>query len=205
MRNLVVLTFTTLDSVIQAPGGPEEDPSDGFEHGGWMVGYWDDELAEAMGESMTPPVDLVLGRKTYEIMARHWPRTDEPGAELMNMATKYVASHTLSQLDWQNSKLIEPNVIDGMRALKAEDGPELEVHGSANLIQTLLKHNLVDEFRLKIFPLVLGSGKRLFGDGTVPAAFEVASSRVLSSGVVVTNYRAGAELKYGSFASGASV
>jgi dihydrofolate reductase len=202
MRELIVLTFTTLDSVMQAPGGPDEDRSDGFEHGGWMVGYWDDELAEAMGESMTPPFDLVLGRTTYEIMARHWPHTDEPGADLMNAATKHVASTTLTQLDgWQNTKLIEPNVVEGIRALKAEDGPELQVHGSANLIQTLLEHELVDEFRLKIFPLVLGSGKRLFGHGTVPAGFSVAGSRVLSSGVIVANLGSRAEIKYGFFAA----
>jgi dihydrofolate reductase len=201
MRELIVLAFTTLDSVMQGPGGPEEDSSDGFEHGGWMVGHWDDELAEAMSESMAPPFDLVLGRKTYEIMARHWPHTDEPGADLMNGATKYVASTTLAQLDWQNSKLIEPSVVDGIRALKAEDGPELQVHGSANLIQTLLEHGLVDEFRLKIFPLVLGTGKRLFGHGTVPAGFAVANSRILSSGVIVANYRSGAEIGYGSFAA----
>jgi dihydrofolate reductase len=202
MRQLVVLTFTTLDSVMQAPGGPDEDRSDGFEHGGWMVGYWDDELAEAMGESMAPPFDLVLGRKTYEIMASHWPHTDEPGAELMNTATKYVASTTLTHLDWQNSKLIEPNVVEGIRALKAQDGPELQVHGSANLIQTLLDYGLVDAFRLKIFPLVLGSGKRLFGPGTAPTGFEVNSSRVLSSGVIVSSYQTGVEIKYGSFAAG---
>jgi|SRR5437764_9286600 len=201
MRDLVVLTFTTLDSVMQAPGGPEEDASESFDHGGWMVGYWSDELAEAMAESMAPPIDLVLGRKTYEIMAAHWPHTDEPGAELLNGATKHVASTTLTQLDWQNSKLIEPNVVDGIRALKEEDGPELQVHGSANLIQTLLEHGLIDEFRLRIFPLVLGTGKRLFGDGTVPAGFEVASSRVLSNGVIVVNYRTGAEIGYGSFAA----
>ena len=201
MRELIVLTFTTLDSVMQAPGGPDEDRSDGFEHGGWMVDYWDDELAEAMGESMTPPFDLVLGRNTYEIMARHWPHTDEPGADLMNAATKHVASTTLTRLDWQNSRLIEPNVVDGIRALKAEDGPELQVHGSATLIQTLLEHGLVDEFRLKIFPLVLGSGKRLFGRGTVPAGFAVGSSRVLPSGVIVANLRSGAAIKYGSFAA----
>lgn len=201
MRELVVLTFTTLDSVMQAPGGPEEDPSDDFEHGGWMVGYWDEELAAAMGESMTPPFDLVLGRRTYEIMARHWPHTDEPGADLMNSATKYVASTTLTQLDWPNSQLIAPNVVEGIRALKAQDGPELQVHGSADLIQTLLEHGLVDEFRLKVFPLVLGTGKRLFGHGTAPAGFEVAGSRVLSSGVLAATYRTGAEIRYGSFAA----
>jgi dihydrofolate reductase len=201
MRDLVVLSFVTLDSVMQAPGGPEEDPSGGFEHGGWAVGYWDDELGAAMGESMAPPFDLVLGRKTYEIFAAHWPHTDDPGAEELGSATKHVASTTMTELEWQNSKLIEGDVADGVRKLKQQDGPELQVHGSANLIQTLLEHGLVDEFRLKIFPLVLGTGKRLFGDGTVPAGFEVASSQVLSSGVIVATYRTGAEINYGSFAA----
>jgi dihydrofolate reductase len=201
MRDLIVLSFVTLDGVMQAPGGPEEDPSGGFEHGGWVVGYWDDELGAAMGESMSPPFDLILGRKTYEIFAAHWPHTDDPGAEELNSATKHVASRTLTELEWKNSKLIEGEVPEGVRALKQEDGPELQVHGSANLIQTLLEHGLIDEFRLKIFPLVLGTGKRLFGRGTVPAGFEIASSQVLSSGVIVATYRSGAEIKYGSFAA----
>jgi dihydrofolate reductase len=200
MRDLVVLTFITLDGVMQAPGGPEEDPADGFEHGGWMVGYWDDALGSAMAESMTPPFEIVLGRRTYEVMAAHWPHSDDPGADLMNEATKHIASRTLEVLEWQNSKLIEGDVADGIRALKAQDGPELQVHGSANLIQTLLEHGLVDEFRLKIFPLVLGTGKRLFGEGTLPAGFELVSGRVLDSGVIVANYRPGAEVQYGSFA-----
>jgi dihydrofolate reductase len=201
MRDLIVLSFVTLDGVMQAPGGPEEDPSDGFEHGGWMVGYWDDELGAAMGESMSPPFDLVLGRKTYEIFAAHWPHTDDPGAEELNSATKHVASRTLTELEWKSSELIEGDVPKGVRALKQEDGPELQVHGSANLIQTLLEHGLIDEFRLKIVPLVLGTGKRLFGRGMVPAGFEVASSQVLSSGVIVATYRSGPEIKYGSFAA----
>jgi dihydrofolate reductase len=201
MRDLIVLSFVTLDSVMQAPGGPEEDPSGGFEHGGWTVGYFDDELGAAMGESMAPPFDLVLGRKTYEIFAAHWPHTDDPGAEELNRATKHVASTTLKQLDWENSELIEGDVPEGIRALKQEDGPELQVHGSANLIQTLLEHGLIDEFRLKIFPLVIGTGKRLFNGGTVPAGFEVTSSQVLSSGVIAATYRSGAEIKYGSFAA----
>src|SRR5918997_1495635 len=172
MRDLVVLSFVTLDSVIQAPGGPEEDPAGGFEHGGWAVGYWDDDLGAAMGESMAPPFDLVLGRKTYEIFAAHWPHTHDPGAEELNSATKHVASTTLTELDWQNSKLIEGDVADGVRKLKQQGGPELQVHGSANLIQTLLEHRLIDEFRLLTFPLVLGTGKRLFDGGTVPAGFD---------------------------------
>ncbi len=200
MRELSVSAFLTLDGVMQAPGGPEEDPSGGFDHGGWSVGYWDGDMERAMGESMSKPFDLVLGRKTYEIFAAHWPHTDEPGADLFNGVTKHVASTTRSELEWANSRLIEGDVADGIRALKEQDGPELQVHGSANLIQTLLTHGLVDEFRLKIFPLLLGTGKRLFDDGTVPAGLEPTSSEVSSTGVVMATYRSGAEIRYGSFA-----
>lgn len=201
MRPLVVNTFVTLDGVMQAPGGPEEDPEGGFAHGGWSVGYWDEQIETTMGESMSTPFDLVLGRKTYEIFAAHWPHTDEDPAELLNSATKHVASNTLSELEWENSKLIEGEVPEAIRALKEEDGPELQVHGSANLIQTLLEHELIDEFRLMIFPLVLGKGKRLFDGGTLPAGLEVASSQVASTGVIIATYRSGAEIKYGSFAA----
>jgi dihydrofolate reductase len=201
MRELTVNAFLTLDGVMQAPGGPEEDPSGGFEHGGWSVGYWDEQIERAMGESMSPPFDLVLGRKTYEIFAGYWPHTDDPGAEPLNKATKHVASTTLTELEWENSKLIEGEVSEGIRALKEQDGPELQVHGSANLIQTLLEQGLVDEFRLKIYPLVLGTGKRLFDGGTVPAGMELASSQASSSGVIMATYRSGAKIKYGSFAA----
>jgi dihydrofolate reductase len=201
MRELVVNTFLTLDGVMQAPGGPEEDPSGGFEHGGWSFGYWDEQMQGMMGESMSKPFDLVLGRKTYEIFAAHWPHTDDPGADVLNNATKHVASTTLDELDWENSNLIEGEVPEGIRALKAQDGPELQVHGSANLIQTLLEHGLVDEFRVWIFPVVLGTGKRLFDGGTVPDGLELASSQAFSTGVIMATYRTGAEIKYGSFAA----
>jgi dihydrofolate reductase len=200
MRELIVYTFLTLDGVMQAPGGPKEDPSGGFEHGGWSAGYWDDQIAAAMGELMSKPFDLVLGRKTYEIFAAYWPQNEGPAAEPLNRATKHVASTTLKELEWENSKLIEGDVAQGVRALKEQDGPELQVHGSANLIQTLLEHGLVDEFNLKIYPLVLGQGKRLFDGGTVPAGLEVVSSQVSPSGVIMATYRSGAEIKYGSFA-----
>src|SRR3954451_14495895 len=201
MRELIVNTFMTLDGVMQAPGGPEEDTSGGFTHGGWSFGYFDDEVGQSMGEIMGRPFDLVLGRKTYEIFASYWPhQTDSFAAKPLNEATKHVASTTLRDLEWQNSQLIEPDVPSGVRALKEQDGPELQVHGSANLIQTLLAHELVDAFNLKIYPLVLGTGKRLFDGGTVPAGFEVVSSRVSPTGVVMATYRSGAEIKYGSFA-----
>jgi dihydrofolate reductase len=200
MRELVVLTFLTLDGVMQAPGGPEEDPSGSFEQGGWSVGYWDEQMEQAMAESMALPFDLVLGRKTYEIFAAFWPDADGPAAEPLNKATKHVASTTLNELEWENSKLIEGDVPEGVLALKEQDGPELQVHGSANLIQTLLEHGLVDEFRLKTFPLVLGKGKRLFDGGTVPEGLELTSSQVTPGGVIAATYRTGAEIKYGSFA-----
>jgi dihydrofolate reductase len=201
MRELIVSSFVTLDGVMQAPGGPEEDPSGGFEHGGWSFGYWDEGMQESMGEWMGKPFDLVLGRKTYEIFAAHWPYSDDPAAEVLNNATKHVASTTLKELDWQNSTLIEGDVPEGVHALKEQDGPELQVHGSANLIQTLLEHGLVDELRLMIFPVVLGSGKRLFDGGAVPTGLEVTSSQTSSTGVVTATYRTGAEIKYGSFAA----
>ena len=201
MRELVVSSFVTLDGVMQAPGGPEEDPSGGFAHGGWSFGYWDEQMQEAMGEWMSKPFDLVLGRKTYEIFAAFWPHTDEPPAEQLNAATKHIASTTIKKLDWENSHLIEGDVPEGIRALKQEDGPELQVQGSANLIQTLLENGLVDELRLMIFPLVLGTGKRLFNGGAVPAGLEETSSQTSSTGVITATYRTGAEIKYGSFAA----
>jgi dihydrofolate reductase len=200
VRELIVNTFLTLDGVMQAPGGPEEDPSGGFEHGGWSFGYWDEQMQKAMGESMSKPFDLVLGRKTYEIFAAFWPNSDAPAAEPLNKANKHVASTSLKELEWENSKLIEGEVPEGLRALKAEDGPELQVHGSANLIQTLLEHGLVEEFRLQIFPLVLGKGKRLFGSGTVPAAFRLTKSAVSPNGVLIASYERAGAVKTGSFA-----
>jgi dihydrofolate reductase len=200
MRRLIVGSFITLDGVMQAPGGPEEDTSGGFEHGGWSFGYWDEQMQNVMGEWMSQPFDLVLGRKTYEIFAAYWPNTDEPPAEQLNKATKYVASTTLKELDWENSHLIEGDVADGIRALKQEEGPDLSVQGSANLIQTLLEHGLVDEFRLMIFPLVLGTGKRLFDGGTVPDGLDVTDAQTSCTGVIIATYRPGAEIKYGSFA-----
>ena len=200
MRELIVNTFLTLDGVMQAPGGPEEDASGSFEHGDWSFGYWDDTLDGAMGELMGKPFDLVLGRKTYEIFAAYWPQSQEDGAKELNAATKHVASTTLSQLEWENSHLIEGDVVAGVRALKEQDGPELQVHGSAALLQTLIGGGVVDEFRVLIFPVLLGTGKRLFGDGTVPEGLELVSSKTSSSGVIIATYRTGAEIKSGSFA-----
>ncbi len=199
MRKLAVLTFITLDGVMQAPGGPEEDPSGGFKHGGWSVGYWDEFMNQIMTKQMKPPFDLLLGRKTYEIFAAYWPNSKEPGAADLNEAKKYVATTTLTKLDWKNSAIIKGNVVEEIGKLKRLSGPEIQVHGSSNLIQTLLKNNLVDEFRLKIFPVTIGAGKRLFGYGTIPASFKLLESEVSHRGVIVATYVPEGEIKTGTF------
>lgn len=203
MRKLVVLSFITLDGVMQAPGGPEEDPTGGFKHGGWVAGYFDDFLGKVMAGQMSEPFDLLLGRKTYEIFAAHWPyvKTDgDPIAAGINKAKKYVASKTLIKLDWSNSELIKGNVATEVKKLKEQDGPEIQVHGSCNLIQTLLKHDLVDEMRLKTFPITLGSGKRLFAEGTIPAGFKLLESKASPAGVIIASYARSGEVRTGSFA-----
>jgi dihydrofolate reductase len=201
MRKLVVNTFLTLDGVMQAPGGPEEDPAGGFAYGGWSVNYWDEIMGELMGRVMGKPFDLVLGRKTYEIFAAYWPHaTEEQGAKPLNDAKKYVASRTLESLEWANSVLIEGDVAEGVAALKNEDGPELQVHGSANLIQTLLSHQLIDQFNLWIFPVVVGQGKRLFEDGTVPSGLRLVDSTVSTTGVLIGTYVPAGEIQTGTFA-----
>jgi dihydrofolate reductase len=201
MRKIIVLTFVTLDGVMQAPGGPEEDPSSGFQHGGWTVPYFDEFLGEEMGAQMGRPFDLLLGRKTFEIFAGYWPDHPEEGPEI-NSATKYVVSNTLIEHPWEKSVFISDEgggVPKKIRALKAEDGPDLQVHGSAILLQALLAHDLVDELWLKIFPVTVGGGKRLFGDWAIPAAFELVETRVSPVGVIVASYRRAGELETGSF------
>jgi len=201
MRKIAVLSFVTLDGVMQAPGGPDEDPSGNFKHGGWSVGYWDDFMGQVMVEQMGHPYDLLLGRKTYEIFAGYWPKAkDVPGADGLNKARKYVVSKTPRKLDWNNSVLVTGNIPEEIKKLKRQDGPELQVHGSSNLIQTLLKHDLVDEFLLKIFPVTIGHGKRLFGDGTMPAGFKLLESKSSTKGVIVATYVRDGEIKTGSFA-----
>jgi dihydrofolate reductase len=199
MRKLAVLTFVTLDGIMQAPGGPEEDAEGKFTHGGWSVGYWDEVMSEVMTAQMGHPFDLVLGRKTYEIFAGYWPTSTEPGADALNQAKKYVASRTLKNLTWVNSVLLKGDTAAEIKKLKDQDGPELQVHGSSHLIQTLLKNDLVDEFRLKIFPVTIGTGKRLFGDGTLPASFKVTETQSSPKGVIVATYVRDGDIKTGSF------
>ncbi|MDP9842739.1 dihydrofolate reductase family protein [Streptosporangium lutulentum] len=201
MRKLILNTFLTLDGVMQAPGGPGEDDTGGFTHGGWSVNYWDDRMNQVMGEVMGKPFDLVLGRKTYDIFAAHWPHVpEEAGSKPLNDATKYVASRGRPTLEWNRSVLIEGDVAEGIAALKQEDGPELQVHGSGNLIQTLLRHNLVDRYRLWVFPLVIGSGKRLFPEGTLPSGLKLVDSTVSTTGVMIGTYEPAGEIATGSFA-----
>lgn len=200
MRKLTVNTFLTLDGVMQAPGGPEEDTSGGFTLGGWSFHYWDDVMNGIMGGYMGKPFDLLLGRRTYEIFASYWPNAgDSPAAAPLNNATKYVASRTLKRVDWQNSQLLGSDVAADVAGLKRGDGPEIQVHGSGDLIQTLLRHDLIDEFQLWTFPLVIGTGKRLFAEGTVPAALRAVESTTSTTGVVITRYERAGEIRTGSF------
>lgn len=201
MRKLMVTTFLTLDGVMQAPGGPEEDESSGFSHGGWSVNYWDERMGEIMDGVMGKPFDLVLGRKTYDIFAAYWPDApEEAGGKPLNEATKYVASRGKPELTWANSVLLEGDAASAVAALKEQDGPDLQVHGSGDLIQTLLRERLVDEFRLWVFPVVIGSGKRLFADGALPAGLKLVDNQVSSTGVVIGTYEPAGDLVTGSFA-----
>jgi dihydrofolate reductase len=201
MRKLILSTFLTLDGVMQAPGGPGEDDSGGFAHGGWSVNYWDEQMEQVMGEAVSTPFDLVLGRKTYDIFAGHWPDApEEAGSKPFNDATKYVASRSHPTLEWRNSVLIEEDAAEGIATLKQQDGPELQVHGSGDLVQTLFRHNLVDEYRLWVFPLVIGSGKRLFSEGTIPSGLKLVDSKVSTTGVVIGTYEPAGEIVTGSFA-----
>jgi dihydrofolate reductase len=201
MRQLVVNTFLTLDGVMQAPGGPGEDDEGGFEFGGWSVEYWDDVMSRRMDEAMSPPFDLVLGRKTYDIFAAYWPDApEEAGGKPLNDATKYVASRGRPALKWDKSVLLEGDVAQSVAALKAGEGPELQVHGSGDLLQTLMRHGLVDRYRLWIFPVVIGSGKRLFSEGAIPSALELVESAVSTTGVMMGTYVPAGEIQLGTFA-----
>ena len=192
MRNIIVLEHVSLDGVIQAPGGPDEDTSGGFAYGGWISAYSDPVLGTALRKQMNAPFDLLLGRTTFEIWEPYWPQHADawPG---VNTATKYVASNTRTSSQWQPSVFLNGDIPEKVASIKQQPGPDLHVWGSANLLQTLIRHDLVDAFWLMIYPITLGSGKRLFADGTIPAAFKVTESTVTPNGVIVVNYeRAGA-------------
>jgi dihydrofolate reductase len=201
MRKLVVGTFVTVDGVMQAPGGPDEDREGGFEHGGWSVNYWDEKMGKIVTEDTLRSGALLLGRKTYDIFATYWPHApaDDPVAAQLNSVPKYVASRTLDEVTWNNSTLIQGDVAEAVARLKEEPGGEIQVTGSGDLIQTLLKHDLVDEYRLWVFPLVLGSGKRLFAGGTLPGNLRLTSTQTSGTGVAIHAYERAGEVQYGSF------
>jgi dihydrofolate reductase len=199
MRKVIVLEFMTLDGVIQAGGGPQEDTSGGFPYGGWQAPYGDDVEGAVMQKQMSLPFDLLLGRTTFDIWEPYWPKHTDiwPGAAT---ATKYVASNTRTSSEWQPTVFLSGDVPEKVRQIKQGSGPNLHVFGSANLVQTLMKHDLVDEFWLKIYPLTLGSGKRLFTEGTIPAAFRVTESQVSPNGIIIANYERAGAVKTGSLA-----
>jgi dihydrofolate reductase len=212
MRNITVSAFISLDGVVQAPGGPHEDPSGNFDHGGWTTCYADEVIGAAIDESFAKPFDLLLGRTTYDIFAAHWPyvetdpsaedfsEQDAPIAELFNRVTKYVATHSPDTLSWQNSQWLGEDVVATLRGLKKEEGPDLWIWGSSCLIQPLLAADLIDEFQLLFYPLVLGKGKRLFDSGTMPAAFKLMKSTTSPNGVLIATYKRAGEIQTGSFA-----
>lgn len=191
MRKIIAITHVTLDGVMQSPGGPEEDPTNGFAHGGWAMTFIDDTSKQVIGETIAGEFDMLLGRRTYEIFGGYWPNQggDNPIAKAFNKATKHVATRSLDQLDWKNSRKIGGDVVDGVRRLKASDGPVLHVWGSSELLQTLIAAELVDEYRLWVFPLVLGKGKRLFENGVPPRRLSLVATRSTPSGVLLNTYR----------------
>jgi dihydrofolate reductase len=196
MRKVVANTFLTMDGVMQAPGGPDEDREGGFSHGGWLVPYFDDMFAASMGEWTQAAGAYLLGRKTYEIFAASWPNSSDP-AEPLNVRPKYVASRTLTEVTWHNSTLLKGDVAAAVAKLKAEDGGEIQVHGSGDLMQTLLRHDLVDTIRIWQFPVVLGTGKRLFAAGAVPRGFRLVDTQITTTGAALLVYELAGSLKYG--------
>ena len=202
MRRIVVASFTSLDGVMQAPGGPAEDPTGGFAFGGWTFPHFDPELGGAMGEIFGRPFDLLLGRKTYDIFAAHWPYVSDPNnpiAGLFNRVTKYVASRARPAFAWQNSQWLGDDTVASLKKLKSEDGPDLLVQGSSELLQTLWQNALADEFSVLTFPVILGKGKRLFGSGTTPMGLKLIKAKTFPTGVIVANYAPDGAVKTGDF------
>jgi dihydrofolate reductase len=200
MRKIVVISMISLDGVMQAPGGPKEDTSGGFKLGGWTWPYSDKFSQDIFAKEFSGKYDLLLGRKTYDIWRDYWPKQKGVVADPFNKATKYVVSHHGSDLTWEKTVLIDGEVVTKLKELKAGNGPMLSVQGSSNMIQTLLKNDLVDELWLRIYPITLGRGKRLFGEGTIPAAFELTDSKTSPKGLIFAYYKRAGKVKTGSFA-----
>jgi len=197
MRKIIALEHISLDGVIQAPGGPDEDTSDGFTHGGWIAGYSNESLGTALRKQMNSEFDLLVGRTTFEIWEPYWPQHAEVWPNV-NTATKYIASQTRTSSAWQPSVFLNRDIAEEVAKIKQQTGPDLHVWGSGNLLQTLIKHDLVDVFWLMIYPITLGSGKRLFAEGTIPAAFKVTESTVTPNGVIIVNYERTGAITAGS-------
>ncbi|MEE1941306.1 dihydrofolate reductase family protein [Streptomyces sp. TRM 70361] len=200
MAKVTLTAFMTLDGVVQAPGGPDEDREGGFEHGGWVAPHFDEELGRFVDETFSTVTGFLLGRRTYEIFAAYWPQVtdaDDPVAGRLNTLPKYVASRTLESAGWHNSTLLGGDAVKEVAGLKERLDGELQVHGSGNLAHSLMAHGLIDEYRLMVFPVLLGSGKRLFADGTVPTALEAVESRTTGTGVAIHVYRAAGRPEYG--------
>jgi dihydrofolate reductase len=202
MRRIIAAAMTSVDGIMQAPGGPHEDPVGGFKFGGWVAPHFDAQVGESVGEMFARPFDLLLGRKTYDIFAAHWPHVgaDHPIGSLFDRVTKYVATRNPDlKLSWQNSQALGPDVVAAIRQLKSEAGPDLLTQGSSDLLQTLFRNDLIDAIHLSVFPVVLGSGKRLFGDGISPGTLQLVSSRVSGSGVTLNRYIRVGPVTTGSF------
>jgi len=203
MRKIITTTFITLDGVMQAPGGPQEDTTNGFAYGGWSANYWDKTMGDIMDKFMGIPFELLLGKVTYDIFAVYWPHTNQDSSVAIpfNATKKYVVSHTKQELSWNNSELVTGDVVATIKNLKAMPGPDVWVHGSGNLIQTLLKNNLIDRMHIWIFPVTVGNGKRLFGEGTQAGGFKLVDSKLSSTGVFIGTYEPDGPLKTGSLVS----
>lgn len=200
MRKIIAITQVTLDAVMQSPGGPEEDPRNGFTHGGWVMPFWDDALNQAIGETIAGEFDMLLGRRTYDIFAAYWPYMgDDPIAKAFNKATKYVVTRSLDRFDWENSQRIDGDVVEEVRQLKASNGPELHIWGSSELLQALIGAELVDEYCIWVYPLVLGERKRLFENGVPPRGRTLAETRSTPKGVLLNTYHPAGPLPESSF------
>jgi dihydrofolate reductase len=199
MRKIIVPTFMTMDGVLQAPGGPEEDRTNGFKWGGWQFPYWNEEMNDVLGKTFSNPFDLLLGRRTYEIFAAHWPYQNDEIGEKFNRINKYVVATTPIDTSWKNTILINKDVVNELKKLKKQDGPDLLVHGSSRLVQTLLSNHLIDVLHTWIFPITLGEGKKLFQEGTRAQQWKLTESVVSKTGVIIASYVPDGEVRLGSW------